>query len=126
MDKSVKYGTQIEVLEEIRKLYSEIQRITSQINIENNEYEQIVIMREKLFDEISVLQKQKDKLPSGASPQNLSKCEQEIKSLIMSIIADTSPILEKSINLRDSMKKELSKITTVNKAAQSYAAHNKK
>lgn len=124
MDNNIEYATKIEVLEKIRELYSDIQRITYQIDFNGDEYEQIVAQREKLFGEILTLQEQKDTLPLGASAEQISECEQKIKFLIMSILADTSPILEKSINLRDSMEKELSKVTTLNKAAKSYAAQN--
>jgi hypothetical protein len=124
MDNNIEYATKIEVLEKIRELYSDIQRITYQIDFNGDEYEQIVAQREKLFGEILILQEQKDTLPLGAGAEQISECEQKIKFLIMSILADTSPILEKSINLRDSMEKELSKVTTLNKAAKSYAAQN--
>ena len=123
MNKIAEYTTQTEVLEKIVELYSEILRITSQIDFANDEYERIVKLREKLFDEISALQKKRDSLPSGASVQKLAEYERKVQTLIMSIIADTSPILEKSINMRDAIKEELSKVSAATKAAKCYAAN---
>ncbi|MDR0304333.1 MAG: hypothetical protein LBH98_06150 [Chitinispirillales bacterium] len=122
MSEETIYTTKIQALEKIQDLYLEISRITSQMNFNRDDYEQIAEQREKLLVEISHLQKRKDTLPPGTDSNRISEYEQRIKSIIMSIVTDTSLLLEKSEKLHASMKEEMAKISTANKAAKGYAA----
>jgi hypothetical protein len=117
------YATQIEILKRIEELYSEIFRITSLLDIEQDDHEKILIRRQELLNEIISLQERQKTLPLGAEPQQISECEKKIKALILSIMSDSALILEASRFLQESIKKELSKITTARRAAKGYAAN---
>ena len=117
------YATQIDVLKKIEELYLEISRITSQLDIRQDDHERILIRRQELLDEIISLQEQRKSLPTGADSQQISECEKRIKSIILSVLSDSSLIMEASIFLRDSIKDELSKTSVSGKAAKAYAAH---
>jgi hypothetical protein len=121
----MEYKTQFEILRKIEELYSEISRITSQINLSQNNHEQIISEREKLFAEILLLQGQKNNLALGADFEEIKKCEQKIKALILSIMSDSQPIMEESQSLLVSMKAEIAKVSTVNQAVKSYAVYKK-
>jgi hypothetical protein len=123
MSKDIKYKTQIEILEKIRELYSDVLRITSRMDFSRDEHEQIAAQREELLKEITILRKQKDALALGADAKQIDKCEQKIKNLVMSILAETSLLLDESESVYQSLKEDLYKISTANKAAKSYAAH---
>jgi hypothetical protein len=117
------YATQIEVLKKIEELYSEISRITSQLDIEEDSHEEILIRRQKLLDEIISLQERKKTLPIGTDLHQINECEGRIKALILSIMSDSTLILEAAKILSDSIKEELSKMSTARRAAKGYAAY---
>jgi len=117
------YATQIDVLKKIEELYSEVSRITSQLDIEQDDHERMLIRRQELLDEVISLQERRKSLPLGANSQQISECEKKIKAIILSVLSDSSLIMEASRFLRDSIKEELSKMSTAGKAAKAYAAH---
>jgi len=117
------YSAQIDVLKRIEELYSEISRITSQLDIEQDDGERILIRRQELLDEVISLQERRKSLPPGADSQQISECEKRIKAIILSVMSDSALILEASKFLRDSIKEELSKMSVAGKAAKAYAAH---
>jgi len=117
------YAAQIDVLKRIEELYSEISRITSQLDVEQDGHEQVLIRRQELLDEVISLQERRKALPLGADPQQINECEKRIKATILSVLSDSSLIMEASKFLRDSIKEELTKMSAAGKAAKAYAAH---
>jgi len=117
------YATQIDVLKKIEELYSEIFRITSQLDVKQDEHERILIRRQELLDEVISLQEHRKTLPLGAEPQQISEREKKIKAIILSVMSDSALIMEASKVLRDSIKEELSKMSVAGNAAKAYAAH---
>jgi hypothetical protein len=115
--------TQFEILKKIETTYTEIARLTAQINIEDNQSSKDLSAREKLLNEVDSLQKKADNSPLGADESQIKEIKQRIKSLILTAMSDSVMLLEEANTLRDTMKEEISKITTTNKAAQGYAAH---
>ena len=117
------YSTKIEILNKVYELYCDISRITSQIDLEQDGYVEIADKREQMLNEVISLQSLLPSLPNGADAEQIVKRQEEIKSLAISIFSETATLIEKSRLLHASMKKELSKISTMNKAARSYAAY---
>ena len=118
-------NTQFEILKKIEQSYQEISRLTAQLNMENDDAEQIISRRGKLLSEIDLLKKEQNNLPLGASGEEMTKIEKRIKALVLSVMTDSALLLEQSKVLHASMKEEISKLSTANKAAQSYAAYKK-
>jgi len=117
------YAAQIDVLKRIEELYSEISRITSQLDIEQDDREQVLVRRQELLDEVISLQEHRKTLPLGADSHQISECEKRIKATILSVMSDSALIMEASTFLRDSIKEELSKMSVAGRAAKAYAAH---
>jgi chromosome segregation ATPase len=118
------YKTQFEILQKIEKLYSDIVRITAQIDLDNEEYEQILRQREELLNEVAQLQKQRAGLELGASQAQISEVEQKIQALILAALSDSEVLIEKAKELHDSLKKEISGAQKSMQAAKAYAAHS--
>jgi uncharacterized protein YoxC len=123
LETAINYATQFEILQRIEDLYSQISRITAQIDFEKENHEQILNERQKLLDEITSLQKLFGNLEPGASAEKINAIEERIKVLLMGILSDSEMLLERSQVLQDSIKEELSKITITSNAAKSYAAY---
>jgi len=118
--------TQFEILKKVEELYSEIARITTLIDLEQDDTAgKFIIQRENLFNEIVALKRKQENLPLGASQEQIDEIDEKIKSLILSIMADSASLIEKAKALHASMKEEISKLSTANKAAQSYAVYKR-
>jgi len=117
--------TQFEILKKIEELYSDIARITAQIDFELENQEEILLERERIINEIVLLQKQRDNLELGASVKQINECELRIRTLILAILSDTDPLLEQARFEHGVLKEKLSKVQTASRAARSYAAQKR-
>ena len=118
------YNTQFELLQRIESLYSDIVRITTQINLENDDHQQILTQREALISEVATLQKQKSGLELGASTVEISEIEKRIQGLILAALSDSEILMEKAEELHASLKIEISGSKKSVQAAKAYAAHS--
>jgi transcriptional regulator with AAA-type ATPase domain len=119
------YSTQFELLQRIEELYSDIARITAQVDFEQENHEEILVEREKILNEIVSLQKQRQNLELGASVQQINERELKIRTLILAILSDSDPLLEEARVQHGVLKEKLSKVQTASRAAKSYAAQKR-
>jgi hypothetical protein len=117
--------TQFEMLKKIEELYSEIYRITTHINLENDESEQILVQRESLLNEVTLLQKNLSRYPLGATYEQVEEIKHRIKSRILSVMADSTSLLEQAQILHANLKEKIANTQGSNRAAQGYAAHKR-
>jgi len=120
------YRTQFEALKKIESLYSDIVRLSSQIDLDGDEHEQVLKQREPLINEVSELQKQQAVLELGASIEQIREVEQKIQKLVLAALSDSQSLMERAQELHDFYQKELSGAQKSVQAAKAYAAHSNK
>jgi len=118
------YKTQFDLLQKIESLYSDIVRMTAQIDLDKEEHEQILTQRDILINEVAALQKQRAGLEPGANNIEINDIERRIQSLILAALSDSQTLIEKVEELQVSLKKEILGSQKSVQAAKAYAAHS--